>query len=523
MSDTKKLGLFALVALVVSSSIGAGIFDLTSSLAQAGTAGAAIIAWVIVALGFLFMVLSINYIVKNKPEVDGLIAYAKEGFGNFWGFVSGWGYWLSCWLGNIAFATVLMGAIAGIVSAAGSNFLGDPASLLNWPALIIASVIMWLIALLVYQGLKSASVVNAIVMVAKLIPLAVFLIVAIISFKVGVFTTDFWGNVFSNAKSTAVGFSWSVVWPQVKDSFMVLLWVFVGIEGATVFTSRANKRSEAAKATIIGFIVLVVVYVFISLLPFGMMSHSQLSALESPVLGQIMKTQVGNWGVVFINIGLSISILGAWLSWTLLPVEASQTMADHKLLPAIFGKLNKKGTPTFALILTTLLCQIFIFTLHYPKFMIAGSSAYEFAFGLCASAILVCWLFIGLYQMRISFQAKQWGGFVVGLLAAAFQLAMMVLSGINYLIIVLILYIPGVILYLYRRAKEAGGITMLDWIGSIVFALAGVALIVMMAVNFDKGMDFLGGTFMTWLLFAVFTILSLVGVFMPKKEHELTK
>lgn len=523
MADTKKLGLFALIALVISSSIGAGIFDLTSSLAEAGTAGPAIIAWVIVFIGFLFMVLSINYIVKNKPEVDGLIAYAKEGFGNFWGFVSGWGYWLSCWLGNIAFATVLMGAIAGIVSAAGSDFLGNPAKVLNWPALIIGSVIMWLITLLVYSGIKSASLVNAVVMVAKLIPLLVFLIIAIVSFKAGVFTQDFWGNVFSNAKSTAVGFSWKIVWPQISASFMVLLWVFVGIEGASIFTSRANKRSEAAKATIIGFIALVVIYVFISLLPFGMLSHAKLVALDSPVLGQILKEEVGNWGVVFINTGLAISIIGAWISWTLLPVEAAQTMADHKLLPGIFGKLNKKGTPVFSLILTTALCQIFVFTLHFPKFMIAGSGAYDFAFGLCASAILVCWLFIGLYQMRLSVEQKKYGALVIGLIAAAFQIAMMVLSGLNYLVIVFVLYIPGVILYLYQRAKEAGGIKTMDWVGSIIFTLAGIGLIVMIAVNFDKGMDFLGKGWVTWTLTAIFTILCLVGVFMPRKEKALTE
>ena len=523
MSDVKKLGLFALIALVVSSSIGAGIFDLTASLAAAGTAGPAIIAWVIVFIGFLFMVLSINYIVKNRPEVDGLIAYAKEGFGNFWGFVSGWGYWLSCWLGNIAFATVLMGAVAGIASAAGSNFLGDPATVLNWPALIIASVIMWLIALLVYSGIKSASVVNAVVMVAKLIPLAVFLIIAIVAFKAGAFTADFWGNVFANAKSTATNFDFKTVWAQVNGSFMVLLWVFVGIEGATIFTSRAQKRSEAAKATIIGFIVLVFVYVFISLLPFGMMSHAELTKLSSPVLGQIMKKEVGSWGVVFINTGLTISILGAWLSWTMLPVEAVETMATHKLLPSIWGKLNAKGTPVFALILTTILCQVFVFTLHFPKLIIAGSSAYSFAFGLCASAILVCWLFIGLFQMKLAVQSKKYAWLLVGLIAAAFQLWMMVVSGMSYLIIVLILYIPGVILYLYRRGKEAGGITLVDWLGSIIFSVVGGALIGMLAIDYQKGMEFLAKPVPTWTITALFVILAVVGVFMPSKEKALTE
>ena len=43
---------------------------------------------------------------------------------------------------------------------------------------------------------------------------------------------------------------------------MVMLWVFVGIEGASVVGSRAKKQSDVGKATILGIFGLIIIYVF---------------------------------------------------------------------------------------------------------------------------------------------------------------------------------------------------------------------------------------------------------------------
>lgn len=60
----------------------------------------------------LMLSLSINNINKKRPDLKGgIFSYAEEGFGRFAGFISGWGYWLTCWLGNVAFATLLMSAL----------------------------------------------------------------------------------------------------------------------------------------------------------------------------------------------------------------------------------------------------------------------------------------------------------------------------------------------------------------------------------------------------------------------------
>ena len=170
MADTKDHGIAlpALVALVISSAIGAGIFDLPATLAQGATPGAAILAWVITGFGILMLALSLNNLVLNKPELTGVSDYARAGFGDFAGFISGWGYWLSAWLGNVAFATMLMSALGYFLPALKSGN--------SVPAIVLASLVSWALTLLVTRGIESAAAINTIVTITKLVPIFAFVV-----------------------------------------------------------------------------------------------------------------------------------------------------------------------------------------------------------------------------------------------------------------------------------------------------------------------------------------------------------
>ncbi|WP_148817551.1 amino acid permease, partial [Enterococcus faecium] len=103
--EKKSTGIskWGLVALVVSSSIGSGVFGITSDLASSAAPGPAILSWIIVGIGILALVLSLNHLGEKRPDLDGgIFGYAEASFGKLGGFISGWGYWLSAWLGNVA-------------------------------------------------------------------------------------------------------------------------------------------------------------------------------------------------------------------------------------------------------------------------------------------------------------------------------------------------------------------------------------------------------------------------------------
>jgi len=493
--NEKKLGMFALIGLILGSSIGGGIFNATANVARESAAGPALLAWLIVGLGMLFMVQCLNNIVLKRPDLDGIVVYAEAGFGKFWGLISGWGYWLSCWLGNIAFAALLLSAIGNFIPAfhLGNNPSGplgiDPSSLMPF---IFISFVMWGLIILVNKGVENAAFINAVVLIAKLIPLFVVLAAGIVVFKAGVFTAAFWGNVADNTGTASLngtlGSSVSL-YEQIKGCFMVMLWVFVGVEGASVFSERARVKSEAARATLLGFIFLLVFYMLISLVPFGYFSQAELAGFGEPALAFVLGEIVGPWGSALVNLGLIISVSGAWLSWTLLPVQALQLMAKRKYISDKFALVNQAGSPTFALLITGICTQFFMFTFLFPNFTVKDMTPYDFAFTLCSSTILITWLLGGMYNIKLTLAGEDKKSYVqnilFGVLSSLFLIWMIIEAGLVYIAVSSITYVPAFVLYYKARKadneqKPFAGLNTL-WVALI--CLIAVVSIIMLAAG----------------------------------------
>src|ERR1700740_3699581 len=108
-----KLTLLPLIALVVGSMIGGGVFNLPSDMSRSASPAAIIISWIITGFGMLMLAFVYQNLAVRKPELNaGPYAYAKAGFGNFVGFNSAWGYWLSAFLGNVAYAVAIFSALS---------------------------------------------------------------------------------------------------------------------------------------------------------------------------------------------------------------------------------------------------------------------------------------------------------------------------------------------------------------------------------------------------------------------------
>ncbi|WP_374722939.1 arginine-ornithine antiporter [Peribacillus tepidiphilus] len=441
MEDQKKLGLFSLIAIVVGSMIGGGAFNLSSDIARGANAGAIIIGWAITGIGIIALGLSFQNLTMRKPDLDGgIYSYAKAGFGNYMGFNSAFGYWLSAWLGNVAYATLLFSSIGYFfpVFEGGQNFA----------SIIGASIMLWLVHALILRGVHSAALVNLITTIAKLVPVFLFIIIAIFSFHFDQFSLDFWGP-------EGAEFSWSSVKDQVASTMLVTLWVFIGVEGAVVLSGRAKNRKDIGRATVIGLIGTLLIYIMISLLSLGVMSRGELSELPSPSMAYVLESIVGKWGATFINIGLIISVLGAWLGWTLLASEIPYIAAKDGVFPKWFAKENKNHAPVNSLWITNGLIQIFLLT------FLVSEQAYHFAFSLASSAILLPYLFSALYQLKLSWsgeayaeEEKRTKDIALGIIASIYSIWLVYAAGIDYLLLTMILYAPGILMFMSVQ-KEA--------------------------------------------------------------------
>ena len=484
---TKGISLFALLVIIISGAIGGGVFNLANDLARGSTPGGVVISWLFIGFGILMLVLSFNRLITIKPDLSGVSDYARAGFGDFVGFLSGWGYWISAWTGTIGFAVLMMTSADYFFPSKFANSNGS----LTILSVIIVSIISWILMLLVDRGVETAAAVNAIVMIAKLIPLVVFSITGIILFKANVFTQHFWQTFTTNfaADGSVKDFVWhamtaSGLLSQIKGSLMVMVWVFVGIEGAAMMGNRAKKKSDTAKATVIGLAVLLVIYVLLSLLPYGYMDQASLANVKAPGLVYILNEMVGGWGGSLMAVGLMISLLGAWLSWTMLPVEATQQLAEQKLLPSWFGKLNKYHAPSNSLLITQLMIQIFIIITYFV------ANAYNVFIYMATAVIMICYALVGAYLFKIGLKEASVKNILIGFFTFAFQALALYLSGWQYVWLAMILYTIGFLLFIGAKKESHQSISVKEWLGMLVVTVLGVLAIVVLICGAKAGTAF---------------------------------
>ncbi|MGO2989678.1 basic amino acid/polyamine antiporter [Lactococcus cremoris] len=484
---TKGISLFALLAIIISGAIGGGVFNLANDLARGSTPGGVVISWLFIGFGILMLVLSFNRLITIKPDLSGVSDYARAGFGDFVGFLSGWGYWISAWTGTIGFAVLMMTSADYFFPGKFANSNGS----LTILSVIIVSIISWILMLLVDRGVETAAAVNAIVMIAKLIPLVVFSITGIILFKANIFTQHFWQTFTTNfaADGSVKDFVWhamtaSGLLSQIKGSLLVMVWVFVGIEGAAMMGNRAKKKSDTAKATVIGLAVLLVIYVLLSLLPYGYMDQASLANVKAPGLVYILNEMVGGWGGSLMGVGLMISLLGAWLSWTMLPVEATQQLAEQKLLPSWFGKLNKYHAPSNSLLITQLMIQIFIIITYFV------ANAYNVFIYMATAVIMICYALVGAYLFKIGLKEASVKNILIGFFTFAFQALALYLSGWQYVWLAMILYTIGFLLFIGAKKESHQSISVKEWLGMLVVTVLGVLAIVVLICGAKAGTGF---------------------------------
>jgi len=463
-SAPQKLRLGLLIALVIGSMIGSGIFALPQNMANGAGAGAIIIGWLITGVGMLMLAMVYQTLASRKPTLDnGVYAYARAGAGEFVGFNSAWGYWVSAWVGNVGYLVGFFGALGFFFPAFGE---GNTKT-----AVIGASIMVWVFHFSILRGIRGAMVLNAVTTIAKIVPILVFLVLLIVAFNIDTFRMDFWGSAKLGS-----------VLDQVKSTMLVTVWVFIGIEGASVYSSRAQNRADVGKATVIGFVVTLILLMGVSLLSLGVLTQPDLAALKNPSMAGVLEKTVGPWGLTMIGIGLLVSVGGALLAWTLLAAEALFTPAKDGVMPKFLTKENAQGVPANALWLTNGLVQIFLLI------TLLSNATYLALISLATSMILVPYLLSAIYAALIAWRsdgytANSADGYArkrdlaIGAAATIYCVWLLYAAGFKYLLLSALLYVPGIVLYAIAKREDGKplfkGFEAAIFIALMILALGG--------------------------------------------------
>src|SRR5215471_7380961 len=346
-STEQKMSLTQLTAMVVGSMVGAGIFSLPRTFASATGPFGAVIAWLIAGTGMYMLARVFQTLAARKPDLDaGVFAYAKTGFGDYPGFLSAFGYWIGSCIGNVSYWVLIKATLGTFFPV-----FGDGNTIV---AILVASIGIWLFHFMILKGVQQAAFVNTIVTIAKVIPILVFIVIMLFFFRADMFRGNFYGGDLEGN-----------LFQQVKATMLVTVFVFIGIEGASVYSRYAQKRSHVGVATIVGFIGVTALMVLVTLLPYAVLARADIAGIRQPSMAGVLEAVVGHWGAVFISVGLLVSVLGAYLAWSLICAEVLSVAARTGDMPRRFATENANHVPVAALWLTNIIVQLIVISTYW--------------------------------------------------------------------------------------------------------------------------------------------------------------
>lgn len=297
--------------------------------------------------------------------------------------------------------------------------------------------------------------------IAKVVPLILFIVITAMAFRFEVFTADFWGTGNIELGS---------VMDQVRGMMLVTVWVFIGIEGANIYSARAQNRRDIGRATVIGFYTVLLLLVLVNVLSMGILSQPELAALKNPSMAGVLEHVVGRWGALLISIGLVISLLGGLLAWTLLCAEILFAAARDHTMPAFLRKETAKQVPSHALWLSNGLIQLMLIITLFNE------ATYLNLLYLATSMILVPYFWSAAYALLVSWRGEAYANapgerrkdLLVSLVALIYAVWLLYAGGIQYLLLSALLYAPGALLF--AKAKREVGKPVFTPLETVVFA-----------------------------------------------------
>jgi arginine:ornithine antiporter/lysine permease len=457
----QKFSLFALTTMVVGGMIGAGIFSLPRTFASATGPLGAVIAWLVAGTGMYMLARVFQALAERKPDIDaGVFAYAKAGFGDYPGFLSAFGYWIGSCIGNVSYWVLIKSTLGAFFP-----IFGDGNTVV---AIAVASLGIWAFHFMILRGVQQAAFINSIVTVAKIIPILVFIVIMIVAFKLDLFRLNFYGGDLTGG-----------LFEQVRATMLVTVFVFIGIEGASVYSRFAKKRSDVGTATILGFVGVTALMVLVTLLPYAVMQRAEIAGLRQPSMAGMLESVVGPWGAIFVSAGLIVSVLGAYLAWAMICAEVMFAAAKSQDMPSAFAKVNKNNVPVVALWATSGVIQVIVISTYWSR------DAFALMLNLTSATTLIPYLFVAAYGLMIAKRGETYDvrpgerqrDLILASLAVIYTLFMIYAAGLEFILLSAIIFAPAAPLYFWARREQGKRVfdRTSDW---VIFAatLVGAAI-----------------------------------------------
>ena len=324
------LGRGDLTALVVNTVIGSGVFGLPM-LVTALLGAASPFGYLAAAAGIGMIVLCFAEVSAQFRQAGGPYLYAREAFGRFLGLQVGWITWLMRISAAAATARIFVTYLA---------VLWPPARNQPWETLLITALFAAL-AVVNYRGVRGGARTSDILVVAKLVPLALF---------VGVGLWFVRGDHFFAWTATAPG-------PAPAHWFravLLLIFAFGGFDNAMFPGSEMrDPRRDTPFALLVGMAIVVVFYLLIQIVFQGTVAPVSVNPqVVAQPLAAAAERFLGRPGAWLMALGAMVSIWG-WFAATVLGTpRLTFAMAERGDLPRVLSAVHPRfRTPHVSILL----------------------------------------------------------------------------------------------------------------------------------------------------------------------------
>src|SRR5437899_2030514 len=360
----RGIGVPALTANIISSTIGAGIFVLPAAIA--GTLGpAAPLAFICCAIAMVLFVTCFAIAGSRVSLTGGLYAYVEVAFGRYVGFLAG-----------VLYGLTALGAVAGVVNvlvtsiAVIAPFLGNPMM-----RIVVMFVVYGSLVVINVRGVREGAGAVAALTLAKLLPLLLFICA-------GIFFIH------------PANLSWAA-WPgseALGDSVILLIFAFVGIEVALIPSGEVkNPARTVPRSAYLALVVTTIIYITIQLVAQGTLGADLANHPHAPLAESAAKF-LGNLGRTILLAGATISAFGFVTSDILSSPRMIFAFGRDGALPAFFAHVHPRyRSPDVAIITYAVLAFPLSVTVTFEQLAVLSNVAVLLMYLLCCAG---CWFLV---------------------------------------------------------------------------------------------------------------------------------
>jgi APA family basic amino acid/polyamine antiporter len=344
----RVLGVGFGLAVTIGGTIGMGILRTPGEVAkQLPTETLFIGVWLLGGVYALLGALSVAELGAMIPRSGGWYVFIQRAMGNYPGFVVGWSDWLSTCgtLGVIAlvvgeYSAVLVPALAGRDKA-------------------IAVVVVLLFAGLQWRGIRWGSFTQNLTSAIKTL---IFVAIAIAAFTMTGKTGP------GTAPAVTHGFAF---FTALIIALQGVLYTYDGWYGVIYFGEEVrNPGRDVVRSMFGGVLLVVAIYLVVNLAYIHVLPMSQL-ANESLPAGAVAKVLFGNYGDKVIRILAILSLMSTVNAYTLTAPRILYAMSCDELFHRKASRVNKGGTPTVTLLISTVVAILFILSATFSSILAA--------------------------------------------------------------------------------------------------------------------------------------------------------